>query len=297
MDNRWIDIAYEEYDDNQREELLKRKDDDELMERERKIKNEIRLKKNMRKIKRYQMNNAIYKFINIEIPDDFRKNGYNKIYAVKCKYCDNYKCFPFEFEKQLKNNKYKIEYLKGKPYPVCDMCIEDHMDDNNYYKSRYMDTHLILCSCGAKYINPFKMSNLKWNERRQKHIDSYIHIFYERNKEIFKEMLKVLGVNIYIMNKRELLEYISKNRINIQFKITNKTSAREIIDKMIRLFEKEGKLPVIDENDNLKVDKTFNLKELYKINNEYKLGITQIKNKNKDKLVEIINEKLKELLL
>ena len=60
-------------------------------------------------------------------------------------------------------------------------------------------------------------------------------------------------------------------------KITPKTSAREITEKLIELFEKEGKLPEFTDNNIIKVDKTFRLKELYDINRDYELGITQLK--------------------
>jgi hypothetical protein len=234
MDIRWLEIANNEYEDNQNEEAFERYDKNEEIER--KIKNEIVLKKNLRKIKCFHKNNAIYKFIKMEIPSEFINNGYKKIYPLICKFCDTYKCFPFEFEKQLKNNNYKIEYLKGIPYPVCNMCIDEHLDNNEYLKSKYMDNHMIICSCGVKYLNPYKSSNPKWLECKEKHKNSYSHRLYERNEEIFKKMLRELKVNIYIMSKKELLNYISENRINTGFTITPKTSAREITEKLIELF-------------------------------------------------------------
>ena len=288
MDYRWLEIADDEYEDNQNEEAFEIDDKNEEIEKEKKIKNDINLKKNLRKIKCFHKNNAIYKFIN---------NGYKKIYPLICKFCNTYKCFPFEFEKQLKNNNYKLEYLKGRPYPVCNMCIDAHMDNNEYLKSTYLDNHMIICSCGVKYLNPYKSSNPKWLECKEKHNNSYSHRLYKRNEETFKKMLRELKVNIYVMNKKELLDYISENRINTGFKITPKTSAREITEKLIELFEKEGKLPEFTDNDIIKVDKTFKLKELYDINRDYELGITQFKSKNKGQIIELINSKLKEKLL
>lgn len=107
-----------------------------------------------------------------------------------CKFCNTYKCFPFEFEKQLKNNNYKIEYLKGIPYPVCNMCIDEHLDNNEYLKSKYLDNHMIICSCGMKYLNPYKSSNPKWLECKEKHNNSYSHRLYKRNEETFKKDVK-----------------------------------------------------------------------------------------------------------
>ena len=64
MDYRWLEIADDEYEDNQNEEAFEIDDKNEEIEREKKIKNEINLKKNLRKIKCFQKHNAIYKFIN-----------------------------------------------------------------------------------------------------------------------------------------------------------------------------------------------------------------------------------------
>lgn len=78
MDYRWLEIADDEYEDNQNEEAFEIDDKNEEIEREKKIKNEINLKKNLRKIKCFHKNNAIYKFINMEIPSEFINNGYKK---------------------------------------------------------------------------------------------------------------------------------------------------------------------------------------------------------------------------